>query len=88
MPTIQDIAPYINRNSISRSRTQEETEKGGPNTIDFDGLDEYISNLEGIVVEEKEKEKEEKEEEQASVAPAAPVAASAAPARKRGTRRK
>ena len=50
MPTIQDIAPYINRNSISRSRTQEETEKGGPNTIDFDGLDEYISNLEGIVV--------------------------------------
>jgi hypothetical protein len=61
MPTIQDIAPYINRNSISRSRTQEETEKGGPNTIDFDGLDEYISNLEGIVVEEKEKEKEEKE---------------------------
>jgi hypothetical protein len=54
MPTIQDIAPYINRNSISRSRTQDETEKGGPNTINFDDLDEYISNFEEKVVEEAE----------------------------------
>jgi hypothetical protein len=54
MPTIQDIAPHINRNSISRSRTQDETEKGGPNTINFDDLDEYISNFEEKVVEEAE----------------------------------
>ena len=54
MPTIQDIAPHINRNSISRSRTQDETEKGGPNTINFDDLDEYISNFEEKVVKEAE----------------------------------
>jgi hypothetical protein len=54
MPTIQEITPYINRNSISRSRTQDETEKGGPNTINFDDLDEYISNFEEKVVKEAE----------------------------------
>jgi hypothetical protein len=61
MSTIQDIAPHINDISISRSITQNETGKSGPDTIDFDDFDEYISNLEGIVVEEKEKEKGEKE---------------------------
>jgi hypothetical protein len=56
MPTIQDIAPHINRNSISRSITQNETEKGGPDIINFDDLDEYISNFEEKVVEEEKKE--------------------------------
>ena len=46
MPTIQDIAPHINRNSISRSKTQEETGENGPNTINFDDLDEYIAKFE------------------------------------------
>ena len=54
MPTIQDITPHINRNSISRSITQNETEKGGPDIINFDDLDEYISNFEEKVVEEAE----------------------------------
>ena len=56
MPTIQDIAPHINRNSISRSITQNETEKGGPDIINFDDLDEYIAKFEEKVVEEEKKE--------------------------------
>ena len=56
MPTIQDIAPHINRNSISRSRTQDETGENGPNTINFDDLDEYIAKFEEKVVEEEKKE--------------------------------
>ena len=55
MPTIQDIAPHINRNSISRSRTQDETGENGPNTINFDDLDEYIAKFEEKVVEEEAK---------------------------------
>ena len=54
MSTIQDITPHINRNSISRSITQNETEKGGPDIINFDDLDEYISKFEEKVVEEAE----------------------------------
>jgi hypothetical protein len=54
MPTIQDIAPHINRNSISRSRTQDETGENGPDIINFDDLDEYIAKFEEKVVEEAE----------------------------------
>lgn len=54
MPTIQDIAPHINRNSISRSKTQDETGENGPDTINFDDLDEYIAKFEEKVVEEAE----------------------------------
>jgi hypothetical protein len=54
MPTIQDIAPHINRNSISRSRTQDETGENGADIINFDDLDEYIAKFEEKVVEEAE----------------------------------
>ena len=52
MPTIRDITPHINRNSISRSKSQNETEKGGPDIINFDDLDEYIAKFEEKVAAE------------------------------------
>jgi hypothetical protein len=51
-PTIQDIAPHINRNSISRSKTQDETGENGPDIINFDDLDEYIAKFEEKVAAE------------------------------------
>ena len=51
---IQDIVPYINANSLHRTETQIETEKGGPDLIPFAELDNYIAQFEDKVEEEYE----------------------------------
>ena len=43
--TIEDIAAHINDNSLRRTPTQIETGENGPDTIDFDDLDDYISKF-------------------------------------------
>ncbi len=51
---IQDVAPYINANSLHRTKTQIETEEGGPDLIPFAELDNYIAQFEDKVEEEYE----------------------------------
>jgi len=53
---IQDVAPYINANSLHRTKTQIETEEGGPDLIPFTELDNYIAQFEDKVEEEYEYE--------------------------------
>jgi hypothetical protein len=53
---IQDVAPYINANSLHRTETQIETEEGGPDLIPFAELDNYIAQFEDKVEEEYEYE--------------------------------
>jgi hypothetical protein len=43
---IQDVATYINANSLHRTETQIETEEGGPDLIPFAELDNYIAQFE------------------------------------------
>jgi hypothetical protein len=51
---IQDVATYINANSLHRTETQIETEEGGPDLIPFAELDNYIAQFEDKVEEEYE----------------------------------
>jgi len=51
---VQDVASYINTNSLHRTTTQIETEEGGPDLIPFAELDNYISQFENKVEEEYE----------------------------------
>jgi hypothetical protein len=51
---IQDVATYINANSLHRTETQIETEDGGPDLIPFSELDNYIAQFEDKVEEEYE----------------------------------
>lgn len=53
---IQDVAPYINANSLHRTKTQIETEEGGPDLIPFAELDNYIAQFEDKVEEQYEYE--------------------------------
>ena len=53
---IQDVATYINANSLHRTETQIETEEGGPDLIPFSELDNYIAQFEDKVEEEYEYE--------------------------------
>lgn len=54
---IQDVAPYINANSLHRTETQIETDEGkGPDLIPFAELDNYIAQFEDKVEEEYEYE--------------------------------
>jgi len=54
---VQEVAPYINANSLHRTATQIETDEGkGPDLIPFAELDNYISQFENKVEEEYEYE--------------------------------
>jgi hypothetical protein len=52
---VQEVAPYINANSLHRTETQIETDEGkGPDLIPFTELDNYIEQFKNKVEEEYE----------------------------------